>query len=156
MATLKQTIVLIIGITLGLVVPLFGEEISTKGEVSNVFARDPISPYNAWWRPYKVIMDPNRISILNQQIKQIPLEDAAEYNLRKFGQKERSAFLFPVLALHGEKGAIILERFLAPYAEQEELDDQWLLITASLGRNISKRAQGVLEILFRKQILGSF
>lgn len=150
MAPLKRIIILTIGINIGLAIPLFGEEISTKGDISNVFAQDPISPYDAWWRPYKVIMDPNRVFILNQQIKQISLEEASKYDLNNFGEMERTAFLFPILALHEEKGAILLERFLTPYAQQEELDDQWLLIVASLGRNTSKTAQEVLEEEFQR------
>ncbi len=112
----------------------------------NIFEKDPISSYYVWWRPYKVIFDRDKVLEIQNQIGAIPLSEAGTVNLDSvFGENRKSAFLFPVLATHGEKGTIILERFLQPYNEGKELDDEWLFIIASLGRITTTQSQKILE-----------
>ena len=99
-----------------------------------------------WWRPYKVIFDAETVLDIQKQIEAIPEEGASTVDFDEaFGENRRSAFLFPLLATHGEKGTILLERLLGQCRGRSELDNQWLLIVASLGRIPTARAEAVLE-----------
>jgi len=118
----------------------------------NVFDNDPITGrYWMWWRPYKTIFDHKKVLEIQEQVEAIPIEEAASIGLdAAFGVNVKSPFLFPVLATHGEKGTIILKRFLQKYANGGHLDNQWLLVIASLGRIPSPQSQKALEKEFER------
>jgi len=119
----------------------------------NVFADSPYTRrYYMWWAPHDVIFDPDKVSAIQQLIEAIAPEEAEVVDLgRAFGPERHSGFLFPILAAQGEKGAVILERLLGEY-EGRELDDEWLLIVASLGRIPIRRAEEALEAEFERVI----
>jgi len=113
----------------------------------NVFENDPFSRrYYAWWRPYKVIFDVETVLGIQKQIEAVPEEEASTVDFDEaFRENRHSAFLSPILATHGERGTVILERLLGEYEGVRELDDEWLLIVASLGRIPTARAEAILE-----------
>jgi hypothetical protein len=111
----------------------------------NVFERDPALRYYVWWKPYRVIFDREKVLDIQKQIDAIPVKQEESIELDKiFGENKKSAFLFLVLSTNGEKGVIILNRFLNSY-KKAEYDDEWLLIIASLGRIPTPQAQKILE-----------
>jgi len=113
----------------------------------NVFEQSPYSwNYHNWWRPYRTIFDPGKVSAIQRQVGAIATTEARLANLdNSLGDLATSSFLYPVLAANGAKGRIILERYLSEYANGAPLDDRWLLIIAALGRNPSPETQKVLE-----------
>jgi hypothetical protein len=125
----------------------FGQEPNEPNLPRNIFENDPVISYCwVWWRPYKVIFDREKVLEIQNQIEAISLKDAGTIKFETaFGENTKSAFLFPVLATHAEKGTIILERFLQPYNKGKESDDEWLLIIASLGRIPTPQSQKILE-----------
>jgi hypothetical protein len=86
----------------------------------NVFAKDPISSYWTWWRPEKVIFDPVKVAEIERLILAVDLEKARSIDLDAAFGKHGSAFLFPILATHGDKGVILLTRFLEPCTKGED------------------------------------
>ena len=111
----------------------------------NVFRNDPVVSYMMWWRPYKVVFDKQKVISIQEKINLIEMEKAASIDLDFFSKEDQSAFLFPVLASYGNKGTVILERFLKEYSHKVLLDDRWLLIVACLGRIPTPHAEKILE-----------
>ena len=126
--------------------PLLGAGIE-RWVPKNVFAYDPPSSwYYAWWRPVKVVFDLKKAAEIKKQIDSLSVEDAESADFEEvFKENRRSSFLFPLLAAEGQKGAIILGRLLEPYRGKDEVDRQWLVIVASLGRIATPESQRILE-----------
>lgn len=152
MATLERSITLAVVMIVVLVPLSVGEEPPREKLPLNVFDKDPITGrYWMWWRPFKTVFDRQKVLAIQKQVEAIPIEDAASIDLdAAFGVNQKSAFLFPVLATHREKGTIILKRFLQKYANGGQLDDRWLLVIASLGRIPSPQSQKALEKEFER------
>lgn len=146
MGTLKPTIMVALISVILCASFTFGQEPNEPNLPRNVFEQDPSpDPYN-WWRPYRVIFDRKKVLEIQKQIDTVALEETETINLDDaFGENRKSVFLFPVLATNKEKGTIILRRFLQPYNKGKELDDEWLLIIASLGRIQTLQSQKILE-----------
>lgn len=147
MAPLKLFIVVLI------LVEAIGQSLAQDCQASpprlpaNVFEQSPYSwNYYNWWRPYRTIFNPEKVSEIQRRVDAITTPEARCVNLEdSLGSRATSSFLYPVLAANGAKGRIILERYLSEYANGARLDDRWLLIIAALGRNASAETQEVLE-----------
>ena len=119
----------------------------------NIFNNDPISSYYIWWRPQKMIFDIPKVHEIQRKINSIDIDKSESIELDNyFGENINSAFLYPVLASHGDKGIRLLIRFLEPYTKNKVPDDTWLLIIASIGRIPTPQAQFILEDELKRTI----
>ena len=113
----------------------------------NVFEDPPYCHrYHNWWCPYRTKYEPDTVRRLQKHLDEIAPVSAAGVDVAaEFGADSSSAFLYPVLAANGPKGAAILERLLSTYADGGRLDDRWLLVVAGLGRNVSAGTEDILS-----------
>lgn len=130
-------------------VGLFAQSLPARDgkQPMNVFQDDPSSDsYLLWWRPSKVVFDEPKAAAIYKQVGTIAQDKISTIDLdTTFGNKEKSAFLFPILACYEEKGAKLLSRFLGKYANGKDWDNDWLIIIASLGRIKHPAAKEILE-----------
>jgi len=150
METLRRYIWALVCIALILVMKFASAADSNQALPRNVFENDPVVTYMMWWRPYKVVFDKQKVLAIQEKINSIEMEKAASTEPDFFSKEEQSAFLFPVLATYGDKGAVILECFLKKYSQKTLLDDRWLLIIACLGRIPTPHAEKILEDEFER------
>ena len=112
----------------------------------NLFADDIVHSGLVWWRPYRVIFDPNMTADLRQIIDALSEQQTQSIALDILADKNgTSAFLFPVLAVNQTKGVTLLNRYLDRYKDDTARDNTWLLIIASLGRSGAREAETILE-----------
>ena len=113
----------------------------------NVFKAEAKYPrYLQWWRPLRVVFDDQKVADIERRLVALPAAQAEYADLDTvLGEHKDSVFVFPVLAVQGDKGLDILNRWLAEYRQGRQFDDRWLLIIATLGRMPSPASQCLLE-----------
>jgi hypothetical protein len=145
-SNIRKRFVLLVLITVLATMAYADENESISRELPfNVFAEDVVNSSIIWWRPYRVIYDPNKVFQIQQKLNAVSKEQAYTINLDFARDDELSAFVFPVLAVEQTKGIILLNRYLQEYKKGRPLDDSWLLIIASLGRSPTEEAGIILE-----------
>lgn len=104
-----------------------------------------------WWRPYETILAEGAATRIRSELDRSSTDGVNTLELSELlGDDIKTAFLYPVLANEGDKGAVLLRHMLDEYSDGRTLDDRWLLIVLSLGCNESADAVPVLRQELRR------
>jgi len=104
-----------------------------------------------WWRPYQTVLTEETAVRIRSELDRLPTAGVSTADSDVLlGHHIKTAFLYPVLAGEGDKGAILLRRMLEEYSDGRKLDDRWLLIVFAMGCNDSNQVVPALRRELRR------
>ena len=117
---------------------------------SRIFFGEPLGAGYIWWRPWAVAYDEAAFAPLATAVKQLDRTNFDDLQwddaLTRSGISQRLWWqVYPVLACQGDVGLEILLRRIANLEKSGNIDKEWLVAVACLGRSASQKAIPELE-----------